>query len=168
EGEPAPGYVVGARRAEPATVDVVGPESRVKQLAEATTEPVRIDGARQDVHDVVTVGVADTTVRLVEARAAKVVVEILPAPVERSTPNVPVRWRNPAPGLRATVRPSVALVDVRGAPADVEDLEPSRIEAFVDLAGLGPGRYNLQVQVEPSQAFGLSAITPATVDVTIR
>jgi hypothetical protein len=42
------------------------------------------------------------------------------------------------------------------------------IEAFVDLAGLGPGRYNLRVQIDPSQDYGISAITPAVVAVTVR
>ena len=42
------------------------------------------------------------------------------------------------------------------------------IDAFVDLYGLGPGRYNLRVQVDPSQTFGISAIEPAVVDVTIK
>ena len=30
-----------------------------------------------------------------------------------------------------------------------------RIDAFVDLAGLGPGTYNLRVQVDPSEEFGV-------------
>jgi len=38
----------------------------------------------------------------------------------------------------------------------------------VDLAGLGPGRYNLRVQVDPAQNFGVSGISPPTVDVTIK
>jgi len=40
EGDPAPGYVVGRTHTDPGTVEVVGPESRLKQLSNATTEPV--------------------------------------------------------------------------------------------------------------------------------
>ena len=57
EGDPAPGFVVGPVTAEPATVEIAGPESRVKKLANATTEPVSVTGARDNVRDVVTVGV---------------------------------------------------------------------------------------------------------------
>ena len=46
EGEPAAGYVVGRVSSEPATVEIVGPDTRVKQITEATTEPVSVDGAR--------------------------------------------------------------------------------------------------------------------------
>ena len=43
-----------------------------------------------------------------------------------------------------------------------------RIDAFVDLTGLGQGRYNLRVQVDPSQDFGADAVTPTVVSVTIK
>ena len=79
EGDPAPGYVVRAVRSEPAQVEIVGPTDHVAQVAEATTEPVNIDGASAFVRDTVNVGVARTTVRLRTPQSARVVVEIVPA-----------------------------------------------------------------------------------------
>jgi YbbR domain-containing protein len=168
EGEPAPGYIVGPRSSDPATVEVIGPESRVRRLADATTEPVRIDGQRDMVRDVVTVGVTDAAVRLVEPRSATVSVEILPAPIERAVENVPVRWRNLGARYQARVAPSLAQVLIRGDQEVLTKVSPDAIQAFVDLAGLGPGRYNLRVQVDPSQDFGIASVTPAVVEVTIR
>jgi YbbR domain-containing protein len=78
EGDPAPGYVVGVVRSTPARVVIIGPEDYVKQVGEATTEPVNIEGARAAVTDTVNIGVARTTVRLREPQAARVVVEIVP------------------------------------------------------------------------------------------
>jgi YbbR domain-containing protein len=168
DGEPAPGFVIGRVTADPATVEVAGPESRLKQLTGATTEPVEVNGSRTRVRDVVTVGITDSAVRLVQARDATVTVDILPAPVERDLAGVPVRWRNLGTGLRAEVRPTLTRVTVRGRRDALAELRAGSIDAFVDLAGLGPGRYNLRVQVDPSQSFGLSAIEPAAVDVTIK
>ena len=96
------------------------------------------------------------------------IVEILPAPVERELPGVPVRWRNLGIGLRAQVQPTLTRVTVRGRREALSDLRAGTIDAFVDLAGLGPGRYNLRVQIDPSQTFGVSAMNPAVVDVTIK
>src|SRR5437764_178747 len=76
QGEPAPGFVAGRVSAEPATVDIVGPDTRVRQIAEATTEPVSIAGARSRVRDVVTVGVVDSSVRLLQPQSATVIVEV--------------------------------------------------------------------------------------------
>ena len=105
-----------------------------------TTEPVSVDGARTRVRDIVTVGVPDVSVRLVQPQTATVIAEIAPAPVERQLPNVPVRWRNLGADLRARVSPSVVRVAVRGARDPLSALPPDAVRAFVDLAGLGAGR----------------------------
>lgn len=168
EGDPAPGFVVGRVTADPATVEIVGPDSRVRQVAEATTEPVSVKDARVRVRDAVTVGVVDPSVRLTQALRAEVTVEIWPAPVERTISDVPVRYRNLTQGLRANISPQLVHVSVRGSKDALADLRGDSIQAFVDLAGLGSGQYNLRVQVDPSERFGVIAIDPAIVLVTIR
>jgi YbbR domain-containing protein len=168
DGQPAPGYVLGRAMADPATVEVVGPESRLHRLTGATTEPVDVTGAHARVSDLVTVGVADSAVRLVKPQTARVNVEVLPAPRERELAGVPVRYRNLGAGLSAQVKPVLTEVTVRGARDAIQGLRPGDIAAFVDLVGLGPGRYNLRVQVDPSQSFGVSSIDPTLVDVTIK
>jgi YbbR domain-containing protein len=168
DGEPAPGFVIGGVTSDPAAVEVAGPESRLRQLTGATTEPVEMTGSRSRVRDVVTVGISDSAVRLVQPQNATVLVEVLPAPVERELSGVPVRWRHLGTGLRALVQPSLTRITVRGKREALADLRAGTIDAFVDLAGLGPGRYTLRVQIDPSQAFGVSAMDPAVVDVTIN
>ena len=168
EGEPAPGFVVGAVTPEPATVEVVGPESRVRKVDQATTEPVSVKDQTGNVRDVVAVGVTDASVRLVRPQDVTVIVSILPAPVERTLEGVLVRARNLRDGLQQKLVPSTVAVAVRGRREAIAGARPERIEAFVDLAGLGPGRYNLRVQVDPSQQFGVTGVTPQVVDVTIK
>lgn len=168
DGDPAPGFVVGRISSEPATVEITGPESRVRQVAEATTEPVPIKDAKVQVRDAVTIGVVDTSVRLVQPQNAQVVVEIWPAPVERQLAAVPVRYRNLTQGLSAQLSPKFVHVAVRGAQAALSQLEPDSVQAYVDLAGLGAGRYNLRVQVDPAERFGVVAIDPAVVSVTVK
>jgi hypothetical protein len=169
DGEPAPGFVVGRMSAEPATVLIVGPESHVREVGSATTEPVEIDGKSERVRDVVTVGVADSAVRLVEQPLkATVVIEILPAPIERVVTGVPVRQRNLAPGRRHRFVPEVVSVGVRGQREVLGRVRPDTIDAFVDLSGLGPGTYNLRVQVDPSEEVGVGDVTPTVVTVTIK
>jgi len=168
DGEPAPGFVIGRVSSEPPMVEIVGPESRVRQVAEATTEPVTIKEAKSRVRDGVTVGVVDTSVRLVQPQIAQVTVEIWPAPVERQLADVPVRYRNIAQGLSAQLSPRFVHMSVRGAHDALSALEADSVQAFVDLAGLGTGRYNLRVQVDPTERFGVVAIDPAVVAVTIK
>jgi YbbR domain-containing protein len=168
DGDPAPGYVIGRISADPPTVEIVGPESRVRQVAEATTEPVSVKDARARVRDGVGVGVVDSSVRLVQPTSVNVTVEIWPAPVERQVPDVPVRYRNLGLGLRANLSPQLAHVTVRGSKDTLANLRGDNVMAFVDLAGLGSGRYNLRVQVDPAERFGVVAIDPAVVSVVIK
>lgn len=169
DGDPEPGFVVGSITAEPATVEIEGPESRVKKLANATTEPISVSGARGNVRDVVAVGLIDSAVRLIKPQDVTVIVEVLPAPIEREFEGVLVRARNLGSGLAAPrISPGAVALAVRGRREALSGVDANSVDAFVDLAGLGPGQYNLRVQVDPSQHFGVSDIKPAVVGVTLR
>jgi YbbR domain-containing protein len=168
EGEPAPGFVIGKISVDPPTVLVSGPESRLQQLVNASTEPVSVAGASAPVRDIVTVGLSDSALRMSKPQSAEVLVEIVLAPTERRLAGVAVRARNLSPGYRVQVTPAVVSVEARGARQVLDALRPGSVQCFVDLAGLAPGRYNLAVQFERSPDFGVIRVEPATVDVRIR
>ena len=166
EGRPAEGFAVGRITAEPASVEVVGPASRLAGLTEALTEPVSIDGAVDRVRATVTVGAADPMIRLRTPGFAEVTIEIVPAPLERTLHVVPVQAR--ASDLAAAVEPNAIRVGVRGPREQVRALGDTAVEAFVDLAGLDPGHYNLPVTVVSSAGIGVTHIDPSRVAVTVR
>ncbi len=168
EGEPAPGFVAGEPTIEPATVEVSGPESAMKRLKEATTEPVSVSGRRSQVREEVTIGLPDGSLRLSSPGTVTVTVPIQPRTVDRLFTAVPVRVRNAGRGVTAQTVPAVVAVAVRGPKDAVEALRPVQVSAFVDLAGLGPGRYNRPVRVDPAQDVVTVRTEPATVQVTIR
>jgi YbbR domain-containing protein len=167
EGEPAPGYIVGTVTVSPSSVEVVGPSSDLHALRDAATEPVSVEGATATVEQTVTVGVDDSALRLREPVRATVRAEIVPAPVERTFAQIEVAPRNTPQGRHADV-PMRVTVSVRGGRDALTQLDAASIAAFVDLAGLGPGRYNLPVRIDPSRAFGVSRIEPSVVEVRIR
>ena len=80
-----------------------------------------------------------------------------------------MHWRNLGTGLVSPrITPEVAKVTVRGQRDAMTKLKPDEIDAFVDLTGLGPGRYTLKVQVDRSQEFGIGSVAPPLVAVTIK
>jgi YbbR domain-containing protein len=168
EGAPAPGFAVGDVSADPATVEVVGPESHLRHLTEATTETISVEGATGSIRETVNVGLVDPAVRLKQARSTVVTVAIQPVPLERTLRGVRIKPLNLAPSLRAELTPEEVTVDVRGDRTLVGGLEASLLAAFVDLAGLGPGRYNLPVQTDPPQDVDLSRVEPPAIHVRIR
>jgi YbbR domain-containing protein len=80
DGQPAPGWAIGAITVEPATVTILGPTSHLEATSGAPTELVSIEGATKDVTKTVNIGVADPELRLSEARTAKVTVKIVRKP----------------------------------------------------------------------------------------
>jgi hypothetical protein len=168
DGKPAEGYVVQNVVSDPGSVDVVGPESSLRLLTNAVTEGVSVEGAAGTVRATVTIGVGDPRLRLVTPQTARVTVAIVPALSERTIVSVPIRLRNVTPTLRARVTPSVATVFVRGPGNVLSALAVDTIAAHVDLAGLGPGRYNLPIRIVPPENVEIVRTQPATVSVTVQ
>lgn len=167
DGTPAPGYVQGKWSVQPATVQVAGPESAVKRTSEAITETVSVAGAREAVNETVTIGLLDPAIRVRGSSLATVRVEILPGPRERQLRGLPVRLRNLGAGLVAEAMPSTTDIVLRGSREGLGRVESSQVVAYIDLLGLGPGDYALDVRVDAPADAGVARIDPATVRVRI-
>jgi len=168
DGSPAPGYEVGKMDADPATVEVTGPESTVRRATEAVTEPVPVTGARDTVHETVTIGVLDPALRVTGAKSARVTVAIQLAPLERTLRGRPVHRRNLGATLDAKVEPSAIDVMLRGSREALARLDPDDIVAYVDLTDVGPGDYAaLPVHVDAPDRVGVTRIAPESVQVRI-
>jgi hypothetical protein len=160
EGNPAPGFEVLGVTSEPATVEVIGPESSLRGLDEAMTEPVSIASAREPVRELVTVGVADPTVRLRTPQTAAVNVQIGPGASTRTVSPVPITIGNAPPGLRTRLLTGTVAVEVKGTQAAIEALTTDELQARVDASNLGPGDYSVGVQVRARQGLTVVAIEP--------
>jgi YbbR domain-containing protein len=78
DGRPAAGYEVTKVTSDPAAVEVAGPESALKRLQAAITEPVSVADQTRSVREVVTIGVPNATLRLRTPQTAVVTVTISP------------------------------------------------------------------------------------------
>lgn len=167
DGQPAPGYEVGEVSWEPRKVQVLGPESRLKEQPFAITERISIEGATSTVVDEVNIGVSDPAVRLREARSARVTIRIAPGPVARF-PGLPLGFRNLPAGRHVTAIPAVVAVTIRGGHQALSRVADRPLVPYVDLVRLGPGRYNLPVHVDAHADYVVTAIEPSTVTVRIQ
>ena len=78
DGRPASGYEVTKVTSDPVSVEVAGPESALKRLQAAITEPVSVTDQTRTVREIVTIGVPDATLRLRSPQTAVVTVTISP------------------------------------------------------------------------------------------
>jgi YbbR domain-containing protein len=168
EGDPAPGYAVGRVVVDPAEVEVVGPESALRDLHQATTDTVELKASAGRVRESVTIGIVNSAARLRNPRSAVVTVDIQPIHTERTIESVPVRMQNLRTGLTARSAPSNVTVVIRGDEGALRALDRGAIDAVVDLNGIGVGSYVVPVRMTPLQAVGVVRIVPAEVQITIR
>jgi YbbR domain-containing protein len=160
EGTPAPGYEVGSVTSQPATVEVVGPESSLRGLDEAMTEPISVANATRSLREVVNVGVADPNVRLRMPQTAEVTIQIISGYSTRVLDRVPVQIQNLDNGLRGRVLPASVRVEFRGTAQSINDLTTEAVDASVDLSGLGPGEHQVKVRVRAAQGLTIDRIEP--------
>ncbi len=167
EGEPAPGYIVGDVQADPSTVEVIGPESELRRVSEAITEPVWVGSANAPVRASVPLGVPEAGVRLKTVRTATVRVDVVQAPVERHL-TVAVQLRNLAAGLTATAEPTSVSVRARGTRAALDALRDSAVAAYVDLEGIREGDYGLPVRLDSPPGVGVDRPEPAVIHIHVE
>ena len=130
----------GTTTADPATVEITGPESAVKLATEAVTEPVSIAGAVGDVAEDVTVGLLDPALRVKGARTATVKVQVRLGPRERTVQEPAGASSRPSAkshGAGDAVATSTSCV--RGSREGLARLDSDEVVPFVDLKGLGAG-----------------------------
>lgn len=168
EGEPAPGFIVGEITADPKLVEVAGPESALRRVTEAITEPLWVGAAKSAVKSTVLLGVAEQGVRVKTTRNAVVTVAIIPAPEARMLTSVPVRVRNLGAGLAARVTPSTVAVRVRGAKAVVDKVRDASVVAYVDLSGTSEGDYGLPVRLEQPRDLAVDQLDPTMVSIHVQ
>ncbi len=168
EGEAAPGYEVREVTVEPATVEVIGPESELRNLVGAVTEPIELKASAAPIRERVAIAVIDSEARLRTPQEALVTIDIQPVRTEREIPGVPVRMQQLQADQRAQAAPPTVSVTVRGDGDALRALGAGDVEASVDVKGLGAGRYTLPVRVAPSRLFGVVRVDPPQVQITIR
>lgn len=96
-GVPASGFRVTGYSITPGKVRIIGPESRVQQMASAVTDPVDVSGLSRDTTLSTRVFVPNAQVRLLSRNSVEVTVHIEREPASQPTASTPPLHPAPAP-----------------------------------------------------------------------
>jgi YbbR domain-containing protein len=133
------------------------------------TEPLDISGAQEDISHSLSL-VLPANVQVVGD--LQILVQVGISAIEDSiTITRPVRVQGLEPGLEATPSPSLVDVFLSGPVPALSELllQPTDIDIYLDLAGLGPGTYQLQPEGRiVNQEVRLVTISPEQIEVTIE
>lgn len=169
-GSPSEGFSVQQKSVVPEVILVDGSEDVLDSLLFVNTEPVNIDGATGSVSQRVAIGDLPEGVTIL--RPSDGIVELRVA-IEDTTntsqiiPSVPIEVTGLAPGLSAVVEPQVASITIDAPQSQLQSLAVSDISVGISAEGLGPGTFQLQIDVDLPEGVNLVSTDQQIVRVVI-
>jgi YbbR domain-containing protein len=161
-GDPAPGYEA-TPTVTPDHVEVTGPASTVNALDDVGTRRIDIGGLSASTERNALLESPGDFVTIVPDRV-RVTLSVQEKSVEQDFKRVAVALIN---GEAARISPAEVTLRVKGPELALGKWEPRQGAVFVDAAGLGPGTYELPVQVDLPAPLVVTARRPETVRVTV-
>jgi YbbR domain-containing protein len=159
EGQPEVGYSVAQVRVVPSEVEAVGPVSRLRDLTEIKTEPVRLRHASARIERSVLLTWAGDYVTLSPDHVT-VAVTLQQQLVSRVFQDVPVVVRNAPPGERVEVTPAGVELTIAGPQPTLMGFALPEGSVYVDAAGLEPGTHRVTPQVELPEGLEVTRREP--------
>ncbi len=168
----APGYeLAGPPTVFPSDEVVVeGPESALAAIPYLTTTPIDITGWSESrtLWDVP----IDTS-RLpagvtIHPKSVNVSIQIRRVEESRTLQGIAVTAINARPGTVVELSPATIDLELRGSATVLEQLRPSDVLVFVDVANADVGVYQLPVRVTLPPGLQYERVTPDIIQVTVR
>lgn len=164
-GTPASSVEIASVEVQPALVTVEGEADALAGLVSIDTRPVAISGATADVETAVGLDLPDGVAAL-GVDQVRVTIAIRPRTGTR-TFEAGVEVVNGGPDL--AYRPAIdrVLLTVGGTLEALDAVDPTRIAARLDVAGLGPGTAPVAVTARLPPGVALVSASPVEVTVTV-
>jgi YbbR domain-containing protein len=169
-GEPAVGYklVADELRMDPNAVLTQGPKGVLEKMKSAKTEPIDLVGRIRSFHRTVEVKLP-SGVKPISESLVNVYIPIREEFGEKEFKDVPVRiLRSPAASGVVDLNPDKVTLVLRGSKLYLEKLVPGSLLAYVDLADLKKGDYDLSLQVVLPENVSLKDKGPIKIKAAIR
>ncbi|MEW6368509.1 MAG: CdaR family protein [Acidobacteriota bacterium] len=169
EGRVADGFEIVSIGTSPDKVLVRGPRSRVRRLSAVATEAVSVNGIVTSLSQSVPVRVGDPSCQLVGDATVRIDIAVVEKQEARVLEGVVVEAFPPAP---AAIFPAHVVARVQGPRSRVRALDPKRVRALVDVAGLSPGPHTVAPRIVfdsiDDDTIKVLSVEPEKVRVTIR
>ena len=165
----APGYEITGITCTPENVTIVGEAAAIQDIESVSLVPYSVSGASVDA--VVMMDYAlPAGVSVLDSDKAEVYVSIREITDTKKYTGITIEQKNLASGLTADMDQDTADVTVLAGVSKISALDRADIVPYIDLDGLEPGTYTLNVQFEIPEGFVTENFSsaPATVTVEIR
>ena len=166
QGRVAAGYLLQPVEVEPSSVTIVGPPATLANVNFAETEPIDVANISSSVVRRSQV-VAPPGLSLLQTDPVSVTLRVTPITVSQTIRLAPSA-QNLGAGLQLVGDVPHVDVALSGPAPTLQTLKPGDFQVVLDLAGLGPGRHEVEPRVTVPAGFSLEGVTPPRVTVELR
>lgn len=145
QGDPAFGYLVDEKVADPKLVKVSGAIGEVANMNAVQTEVVNLAGRKDDFRGTLALNLVGRHVTAQDVQEVEVWIRVVPDVVQRTFEDLPILVENAE--WKCSISPPRQTLRLKGPSALLQNLDPAAIQLVVDAAGLPPGEHRVKPAV---------------------
>ncbi|UCD84737.1 MAG: hypothetical protein JSU92_00685 [Deltaproteobacteria bacterium] len=165
-GEPAKGYKVSDISMIPPNVTLEGAKSELKELKEVSTVAVDISGMKDILEREIPLDLSSLHLSMIESSQVKVKIDIVERFIKKELSKIPVEILNTSRKYR--LEPETIDLTIMGPENFLENFPMNELQIYIDLGGLGPGRYRRRATIKIPEKVSLLNCRPSWFEVRIR
>ncbi|MEW6686509.1 MAG: CdaR family protein [Candidatus Edwardsbacteria bacterium] len=168
EGEPKEGFVLAEPPIlHPSVVELSGPRKMLSTIDSLSTEKINLEELTCQTKQWIKLPLPNKELFKISPESVLVLLKVEEA-VKEIIPEVIVQVVNREGNLVVSLQPQKINLSVVGPAAEIRKLEPSKIKAKIDLAGLKNGVYDLPAKIELPPSIALLEAEPKHFRVVIK
>lgn len=167
-GKPASGYGIGKIASSPRSLQVRGPESKLKALAGIPTNPIDVNDISSNITRVVKADLAERDLKIIGEVPIQVAIDLVRELVEKRFTDIPVKIMQPPSSLlEARLKEGKATLVLRGPQEAMATLKATDVTVAIDVSDLSRGTYKLKPEITTPPKIEVVSVTPSLFEVTL-
>ncbi len=146
QGAPAEGFIIEKVTIKPNTVTVTGLKNELSKINDVVTEVIDINGLRENKTVDANVIVNGLTTKTLSDEKVSMTLQVGDSKINQRFENIPVEVQGN--DYLAAVRPKTVSIVIQGKPGVLNFVKRNDLQAFVEIRGLTPGKYQKEIQVK--------------------
>ncbi len=166
-GKPEQGFQIREHSVNPTIVKMTGPEGKLQKLTEIETQPILLTGRTRSFIQTVALKPLLDDIHHQKVQYVDVYVKIQTQLAKKTFEHVGLMTLQGSKGEPVHFDPATVQVTLEGSSDFLEKISEGDIRAYVDVADLKSGKYQLPVNILPIQGASVVNIDPHVIEVEV-
>ncbi len=146
QGAPAEGYIIEKVTLKPNTITVTGLKTEINKINDVVTEVIDINGLRENKVVDANIVVNGLSSKTLSDEKVQMTLQVGDSKINQRFENIPVEVQGN--DYMGSVKPKTVSIVIQGKPGILNFVKRTDLQAFVEIRGLAPGKYQKEIQVK--------------------